>query len=361
MREVNEGIRLTFGMIVFNGKPFVKYNLTSIYPFAYQIIVVEGACQSSAAIARPDGHSTDGTLELLYRFKRELDPENKVLIVTADDEGYADGFWPEKDEMSRAYAKRATGNYLWQIDSDEFYHEEQVARLMGLLRTKRPDMVSFPVTTFWGSPDYTVDGFFHIRDKHDQIPRLFAWKPGYTYATHRPATVLDEKGTDLRKKYWLQASDLKRMQIYMYHYSHLFPHQVLDKIVYYKNRLNNSIDTWGESVYVRLEKPYRVHNAYQYISWLERFSGEHPKAIRAMMEDIVNHEGKVAQRDCTDVENLLAKRTYNVCTTLLRSCAHIMGAQPVYFFYRVYASLKFRLNRHIKAILNHDRRNSKNI
>ena len=190
MRENGTDIRITFGMIVFNGEPFVKYNLSSVYPIAHQIIVVEGACLSSASVARPDGHSTDGTLELLYRFKRELDPENKVIIVTAADEGYADGFWPEKDEMSKAYAERATGNYLWQLDSDEFYHEEQLARLMNILRTKRPDMVSFPMITFWGSPDYIVDGFYLIRDKHDQIPRLFAWGPGYTYATHRPATVL---------------------------------------------------------------------------------------------------------------------------------------------------------------------------
>ena len=90
MRESGEDIRITFGMIVFNGKPFVKYNLSSIYPLAHQIIVVEGACLSSVSVARPDGHSTDGTLELLYRFKRELDPENKMIIVTAADEGYVD-------------------------------------------------------------------------------------------------------------------------------------------------------------------------------------------------------------------------------------------------------------------------------
>jgi hypothetical protein len=348
MGESGTDIRITFGMIVLNGEPFVKYNLSAIYPLAHQIIVVEGACLSSASVARPDGHSTDGTLELLYRFKRELDPENKLTIVTAGDEGYADGFWPEKDEMSRAYAKRATGNYLWQLDSDEFYHEEQLSRLMNFLCTKRPDMVSFPMITFWGSPDYIVDGFYLIRDKHDQIPRLFAWGPGYTYATHRPATVLDEQGTGLRKKYWLRASDLRRMQIYMYHYSLLFPHQVLDKVVYYKNRLNSRIDTWEESVYLRLEKPFRAHNVYQCIGWLERFSGEHAAAIRAMMADIQNQTVEVAQRDCTDVENLLAKQHYNIATALLRACARIMAVQPFYFFYRAYASAKFRANRRFK-------------
>lgn len=335
MRDYTD-IKITFGMIVLNGEPFVKYNLTAIYPFAHQIIIVEGACLSAVSVARPDGHSSDGTLETLYHFKREMDPENKVTIVTAVDEGYEDGFWPEKDEMSRAYAKRATGNYLWQIDSDEFYHEKEMVRLMDVLRVQKPDMVTFPMIAFWGSPDYIVDGFYHIRDKHDQIPRLFAWGPGYTYATHRPATVFDEHGVDLRKKHCLRASDLKRIRIYMYHYSILFPHQVFNKVRYYKHLLNSRIDSWEESVFLRLEKPFRAHNVYQHISWLEPFRGENPASILEMMADIRNQTVKVAQRDCTDVENLLAKRHYRIATTLLRACACTMAIQPFYFLFRSY-------------------------
>jgi len=353
MHEHDRDIRITFGMIVFNGEPFVKYNLSSVYPFAHQIIVVEGACRSSSSVAGPDGHSTDGTLESLYRFKHEQDPDNKVEIVTAADEGYADGLWPEKDEMSTAYAKRTTGNYLWQIDSDEFYHEEQLVRVIDILRTKRPDMISFPMITFWGSPDYIVDGFFLIRDKHDQIPRLFAWGAGYSYKTHRPATVIDDQGTDLRKKYWLQASDLKRMQIYMYHYSLLFPHQVFSKVQYYKNLFGERFDTWEESVYLRLAKPFRAHNTYRHIGWLERFTGEHPAAIHKMMKDIHNEAFKVEQRPCADVEKLLAKRYYKIATVLLRMCAHIMAVQPFHFFYRAYAAMDRTLNRLFGVIRDH--------
>jgi len=343
---------ITFGMIVFNGEPFVKYNLSSVYPFAHQIIVVEGACRSSSSIAGYDGHSTDGTLESLYRFKNDLDPDNKVTIVTAADEGYTDGFWPEKDEMSWAYAKRANGNYLWQLDSDEFYHEEEITRLISILHTKRPDMVSFPMITFWGSPDYIVDGFYLIRDRHDQIPRLFAWGSGYTYLTHRPATVLDKHGIDLRKKYWLQANELKRMHIYMYHYSLLFPHQVFNKVVFYKDRLNKRIVSWEKSVYLRLEKPFRAHNVYQHISWLERFTGNHPTAIRAMMTDIQNQMVQVTLRDCGDVEKCLAKRHYIIAASLLRVCAYIMAVQPFYFIYRVYGYIIRRVHKFLKFLRN---------
>jgi hypothetical protein len=220
---------------------------------------------------------------------------------------------------------------------------------MDILRTERPDMISFPMITFWGSPEYIVDGFYMIRDKGNQIPRLFAWGPGYAYATHRPATVVDERGIDLRKKRWIQACELKSKQIYMYHYSVVFPHQVFNKVTYYKDRLNKNIGVWEESVYRRLEKPFRAHNVYRCIGWLERFAGENPAVIREMMVDIRNRTIDVELRDCRDVEKLLSRGSYRLATALLRACAHVLSVQPFYFMYRAYASVKFRLNRYVNA------------
>ena len=103
--------KVTFGIIVLNGEPFVRYNLRALYPLAHQIIVVEGAAPAAASIATPDGHSTDGTLEILRDFKVNEDPDNKLTIVTAEDNGYQNGFWPgEKYEQSQAYADRTTGD-----------------------------------------------------------------------------------------------------------------------------------------------------------------------------------------------------------------------------------------------------------
>ena len=36
-------LQVTFGTIVLNGEPFTRHNLRALYPFAHQIIVVEGA------------------------------------------------------------------------------------------------------------------------------------------------------------------------------------------------------------------------------------------------------------------------------------------------------------------------------
>ena len=36
------------------------------------------------SVCTPDGHSVDGTLESLYKFKEEEDTENKLTIVTKE-------------------------------------------------------------------------------------------------------------------------------------------------------------------------------------------------------------------------------------------------------------------------------------
>ncbi|HLE73748.1 MAG TPA: glycosyltransferase family A protein, partial [Anaerolineales bacterium] len=95
--------RVSFGILALNAQPFLEYNLRALYPFAYEIIVVEGAVRAAASLATPDGHSTDGTLQMLADFQKHRDPQKKLRVLSAVDAGYEDGFWPEKDEMSRAY------------------------------------------------------------------------------------------------------------------------------------------------------------------------------------------------------------------------------------------------------------------
>src|SRR5450759_1649932 len=148
--------RVTFGIIVLNGEPFTRYCLRSLYPFAHQIIVVEGGHEDTRAVATPDGQSIDGTLEALQRFKAEEDPLDKVEIVTRG------GFWPKTDEFgrhrthqSRAYAERATGDYLWQVDIDEFYLPSQMESVLHMLvHDPTISAVSFNLLAFWGGLDY---------------------------------------------------------------------------------------------------------------------------------------------------------------------------------------------------------------
>jgi len=326
--------RITFGIIVLNGEPFTRYCLRALYPFAYEIIVVEGATINAAAIATPDGHSTDGTLETLYRFKAAEDPEDKVQIITRD------GFWSEKDEQSQAYAEKATGDYLWQVDIDEFYKPEDMQFIVEMLQSDSEiAAVSFKTINFWGGFDYITDGWY-LRWGAGVFHRLFKWGPGYRYVTHRPPTVCDPQGRDLRRLKWIDGYQLAQRGIFLYHYSLVFPKQVLDKCTYYSQAdwASHARDAmeWTYSNFLRLKDPFRVHNVYQYLSWLERFQGQHPPEISRLRQDI--HDGRISVelRRTDDIERVLQSHSYMLKRAVLKMLSplgkqaqrvHSLGAQ----------------------------------
>ncbi|HSH94760.1 MAG TPA: glycosyltransferase family A protein [Roseimicrobium sp.] len=308
--------RVTFGMIVLNGEPFLRYNLRALYPFAHQIIVVEGAAPAAVNIATADGHSRDGTLESLKRFKAEEDPENKLVIVTAGDEGHPDGFWPgEKHEQSQAYAKRAKGDYLWQVDVDEFYKPEDLQRVLNML-SQDPGItaMSFPTISFSHGFDYVLDGWI-LRRGGSEFHRLFKWAPGNRYTTHRPPTVVDEQGRDMRTLRWVNAAQLEREGIFMYHYFQLFPKQVREKCDYYSHAKWIVLEghlRWVEKSFHTLEEPYCVHNTYDQPSWLERFKGIHPQAMLQLRDDIASGRIQVELRPTDDLDWLVGSLSYRL-------------------------------------------------
>jgi hypothetical protein len=312
-------------MIVLNGEPFLRYNLRALYPFAHEIIVVEGAAPAAAGIATPDGHSQDGTIQTLLEFKAQEDVDNKIIIVTAENEGHPNGFWPgEKLEQSQAYAKRARGNWLWQVDVDEFYQSSDMDWITRQLLTRNDiHVVSFKQIQFWGSLNYYVDGWYLRHYGGEVFYRLFRWERGYTYTNHRPPTVNTSAGDDLRKLGWIRSSFLAERGIYLYHYSSIFPHQVAAKSAYYA-RVEwgefGKMQEWAATNYERLRNPYRVHNVYRYPSWLEYYKGKHPEQVLAMWEDIQNSEGSTPFlfRRTDDISRLIASPRYKMGKFVLK-------------------------------------------
>jgi glycosyltransferase involved in cell wall biosynthesis len=315
--------RVTFGMIVLNGEPFTRYCLRSLYPFAHEIIVVEGGHEDTRAVATSDGHSTDDTLGVLRRFVTEEDPENKVQVVTRD------GFWPKTDELgrhrtaqSRAYAERATGDYLWQVDIDEFYKPADMQAVLQLLAGD-PGItaVSFNTLPFWGGLDYISDGW-RWRRGSTEFHRLFRWGAGYRYVTHEPPTVCDDRGRDLRHVKRVSGAEMAHRGVMMYHYDHLFPHQVRQKAAIYrleKPELCAEIERWAEESYIKLGHPFHVERHYWYPSWIERYHGDHPPEAMRMMADIRAGRLAVEQRRTDDIERLLRSPGYRAGRLVVRA------------------------------------------
>lgn len=305
--------KLSFGIIALNSQPFLEYNLRALYPFAHEIIVVEGAVRAAASLATLDGHSTDGTLQMLREFQRNSDPQAKLVVVTAKDEGYEDGFWPEKDEMSRAYAKRISGDWLWQVDSDEFYLSEDMGSVAVLLdRDPTITSISFPYVEFLGGFESRVNGIYHLYEQ-PLCHRVFRWGPGYRYVTHRPPTVVNERGEDLRSIHWLAKPDNNGRPICMFHYSYVFPRQARQKVGYYSNvdwttAFRNN-QRWYEDSYQALRRPMFLGERGG-LQWLERYEGEHPEAIEALRRDLTS--GKISEqtRMEKDIDRLLSSWVY---------------------------------------------------
>ena len=312
--------RISFGIIVLNGEPYTRYCLRALYPFAHQIIVVEGGAPAARGIATPNGHSTDGTLETLRAFKAQEDPDDKVILVTAEDEGHQDGFWwGEKDEQSRAYARRATGNYLWQVDIDEFYRPEDLDTIIGLLRSD-PSVtgLAFQGIHFWGGFDYWVESGIMWHPGRNEYRRIFKFGPGYRYTTHRPPTVRDPDGADVMSINALGKEDTAARGLFMYHYYAVFPSQVRRKARYYRQlgwEHMHNIETWVRDTWMRLKRPLHLFHAYNHYSWLQRFTGQHPPAIRALREDICQGVVNIEQRPVHDIERLLDSPWYRLSRT----------------------------------------------
>lgn len=321
--------KVTFGIIVLNGEPFIRYNLRALYPFAHQIIVVEGATPTARGIATPDGHSMDSTLDVLREFKETEDPEDKLIIITAETEGHENGFWPgEKDQQSRAYAKYATGEYLWQVDIDEFYRHGDMDRIMTML-SEDPTItaVSFKQITFWGGFDYLTDSWY-LQQGAAVYHRLFKWGPGYVYKTHRPPTVLDPRGRNLRDLVWRDAEALARQGIVLYHYSLLFPKQVYEKVRYYSagpwGEYSSGILRWAdENFFSTIRRPFRMHNVHTHPGWITRFCGSHPEQIEHMRHDLSTGQLKADCRPTVDIERLLSLKSYLFMREVIRRLSRI--------------------------------------
>ena len=138
--DKTSGLKLAFGMIVFNGNYVLEECLKQVYPYATQILIAEGPVKHFQDL----GHttSTDGTNDILNNFP---DPENKIKIVH--------GQFSEKDEQVNAYMKflRTDIDYIFNLDSDEVWKGEDIEELCELLAKEQYTSVGVRSASFYGA------------------------------------------------------------------------------------------------------------------------------------------------------------------------------------------------------------------
>jgi len=147
------------------------------YPFEQCIRSMLAFCDEVCVV---DGGSTDGTRQRLWELVKEFDTEKKIpetFISDLDAIGADNTRWvcdsgrlkvkvvprdwttkrhPVFDGMQKAEARKmCTGEFCWQMDSDEIVHEEDYKKIQDLCRMlpKQADIMCLPVIEYWGGAD----------------------------------------------------------------------------------------------------------------------------------------------------------------------------------------------------------------
>lgn len=267
---------LSFGCIVLNGEEFIKQSIASVYDHAHEIIVIDGATPDGMFMANPDGSSTDNTKEIVRAFGK------KVKFVS--------GKWADKNEQSNAYMKLATGDMIWQIDSDEAYKDEDIETVRELIQDRNALHVSFTALHFWHNFKTLAWGSWWSKPEH-AYHRINKFYTGALYAGHRPPTIYYNNKPMWEAGPHITAKELEDMGIYLYHYSHVTDRQVKQKMQWYANN-NVWKSDWYERVWkaweedpAGIELKYGTHpsnDVYpnQEKGYTKPFTGTHPKAMR---------------------------------------------------------------------------------
>ena len=276
-------MKITFGMIVFNGNYVLKEAIESIYPYAHQILVAEGPVQ----YWQDEGYQTsnDGTNDVLSQL---YDPDHKITIVHSQ--------YKEKDDQCNMYMSlmKPDTDYVWNLDCDEVFKPKDTEKVLELLEKEKYTSVGFKSQTFYGGFERYLTGF----EENAEFIRIRKVYPGSYWSTHRPPTVAHVvKAEDRLPEKHLNYNVLAdEHDVRMYHYSYVFPHQVFNKIKYYKEFLNsaNTIDNYFSHVYLpwvigsdhmknMIEDKY--HGVHEWIPQARgecrtaEFTGEHPEVI----------------------------------------------------------------------------------
>lgn len=245
-------MKISACMIVFQAestlpKDMLIHCVESMLPHVHEFIIIEGAtCAHNGEhkwdgdahhVASRRGSSTDGTMrQLNFLYQKYSD---KVKLI------FSQGFWNGKTSMCNAYSMLATGDYIWHIDSDEFYLESDIPRIKAVLEDKRPDAVHFYANHFYGDFHHVVqDNPGASWANWEPWRRIFRHGPGFSWKTHEPPDYLDDHGNSLNAGRIISRDETACMGIKLYHYSQVCQSQADFKEKFFRQPYGRMFREW---------------------------------------------------------------------------------------------------------------------
>jgi len=120
------------------------------YPFMESILSMMGFCDQVVVV---DGGSKDGTWEALNKLKTSLDDDGSNLLLEKRERNWDHKRFAVFDGLQKAYARSfCTGDFCWQMDSDEIVHEHDYGKIKSLAGElpKSLNLLCLPVIEYWG-------------------------------------------------------------------------------------------------------------------------------------------------------------------------------------------------------------------
>jgi hypothetical protein len=266
-------ITVSYIMNVLNGEPFIQYQLDSIFQYAHEIIIVEGAYKKFKHAATTDGRSTDKTIEIIQNYP---DPENKIKLIMQP------GFYDDRLDMCNELLKHVTGDVVWQVDVDEFFYPETHEYIRRQFEEdEQIDRVSFNFIDFYGPLKYYIKGYEWIG--LNNVNRVHRFTKGDQWISQRPPQLKTKSGQLKRIKKHIDGDCLESKNHLMYHGTMLFEKQIIDKYKYYN-------EMWGDVYYsnkmIKKWKSYKnkffAAGLKKKITWFSPYKGEVPESLEKL-------------------------------------------------------------------------------
>jgi glycosyltransferase involved in cell wall biosynthesis len=254
-------MKITALMSVWNSSQWILYNLRNIYPYFDYILVSE----SCWVPGEWEGNtSPDGTAAIVKRFQEEEDVDHKVIFHSA---GRVKN-QPEGRNSALHLIPKDT-SWIYMIDSDEFYFEEDLDAIVRLIN--RPLFSNYSTITVPALCFYFDFTYF----KEEEFCRGFRWFPGQHF--YAIASMIDSGGKNF---------NLNKLDIKMMHYSYVSKEWTKLKACIGEDVTEERYKSWWNTVYSQfdgdLEKLYSRNGGGVHVFGggpLKRYYGKHPLCL----------------------------------------------------------------------------------
>jgi GT2 family glycosyltransferase len=260
-------------VIACNEEEFLEVSVDSVAPIVDEWVFVIGGNNYAykSGMCDKNGYPMDDTLNIAKKLAKKY---NGIVIEPPG------RCWIDKVEMRNAYVEHLNpGDWMFMLDGDEVYKENQLWRIVELMKEYECMVIQFWV--FWNDVHTLGTGSW------EQYPqeRIVKWKAGYKYRGKNHLHVSTDRGALVKDI----VPTFRGPEKMFYHYSWVRPiEKIAQKLEYYKHQSGNTkAPTYVENVFLKWRtEPNSVQGKTHPMrgGGTEPFPGIHPEGVQRLID-----------------------------------------------------------------------------